>query len=96
MSSQPEPEWDDTERAWMLSLARWRTNEQCPRCGQPKYICQDPAAESTWVADLPIRCHITTAILRAQNDYLSGAAPASYPQALVWPVKRQDRANTRV
>lgn len=73
----------------MLALAKYRATEQCPRCGLPKHICQDPAAEATWTTDVPVRCHITTAILRAQHAYTEGSGQASHPQALIWPVKRQ-------
>lgn len=87
ISSQSEPEWDDTERTWMLTLQRYRANERCPRCGGPKWVCQDPEAEQTWEAGLPVRCHITTAILRAQTAYQENAGQGSHPQALTWPVK---------
>lgn len=85
VSSQPEPEWDDTERAWMIALEQYRANELCPLCGRPKSICQDPEAEFAVTVPPPTRCHITTAQRRAQQSYMEGPH-ADYPEALLWGI----------
>lgn len=47
----PEPEWDDTERAWMLALAEYERG-LCPSCGLPAEECQDPLMPTRWVAEV--------------------------------------------
>lgn len=86
VSSQPEVEWDDTERAWMLALQQWRDEELCPLCGRPKDVCQDPSAEFAFEVPPPTRCHITTALRQAQDTYMKGPH-ADHPDALLWNVK---------
>lgn len=86
VSSQAEVEWDDTEREGMLGLQRYRDTEMCPRCGSPKWLCQSPEAESQWEATLPARCHISTAMHRAQAEYGKGN-PATFPESLVWAAR---------
>ena len=83
ISSQAEVEWDDTEREGMLGLQRYRDTEVCGRCGGPKWICQASDAEHRWEATLPSRCHITTAIRRAQDEY-GRSNPAAFPEGLLW------------
>lgn len=85
VSSTPETEWDDTERAWMLALQRYRVEDLCPICGRPKSVCQAPEAEFMFDVPPPNRCHITTALRRAQKTYLD-AAHAPHPDALDWHV----------
>lgn len=72
----------------MLGLKRYRETERCPRCGGPKWICQDRAAESEWTSGPPARCHITTAVRRAQKSYRDGPHTA-HEDALVWNVTRR-------
>ena len=88
LTSQPEPEWDDTQRAGMLGLAEYRATEQCPTCGGPKWVCQAPEAETGWEAALPTRCHITTTVRRAQKAY-ADSNPAAFPEALSWGARRK-------
>ncbi len=88
VSSTPEPEWDDTQREGMLGLAEYRAAEVCPSCGGPKWICQAPDAEHEWDATLPTRCHISTAVRRAQKAY-ADANPAAFPEALSWGARRK-------
>lgn len=83
VSSRPEPEWDDTEREAMLGLQRYRDRERCPRCGGPAWICQASEAEHEWRAAVPVRCHITTAIQRAQKAYRD-LPHQPHEDALVW------------
>lgn len=80
VSSQPEAEWDDTERAWMLALDEYDAS-LCPLCGMPSEACQSPEAEDQATAGLPTRCHVTTARLQRQEGYKD----ASHPGALLWP-----------
>lgn len=68
VSSRPEVEWDETERAWMLALDEYEAG-LCPMCGLPSELCQDPSAEGRAEAGLPIRCHVTTARIQRQDEY---------------------------
>lgn len=68
MSSRPEVEWDEQERAWMLALAAHRAT-LCPLCGRPLSVCTDPASEGRWTVAPPTRCHASTAIARARKPY---------------------------
>lgn len=83
VSSQPEVEWDDTEREWMLALESWENDELCPLCGWPKDVCQDPQTENLVQVPLPTRCHITTAIKRKQEARAAGGG-GKHDDALVW------------
>lgn len=82
VASAPEPEWDDTERAWMLALEHWRTEQVCSLCGWPKAICQDPATEFAVEVPVPTRCHVTTALRRAQKARAEDKTSES--DGLVW------------
>ena len=65
-----DPEWDETERAWMLSLEAVRQREQaerCPACGGPKELCQSPDAEGQVAVDVA-RCHVSAAIQAKQRE----------------------------
>lgn len=79
VSSRPEVEWDETERAWMLALDEYDAS-LCPLCGLPRSECQDPSAENRAEAGAPIRCHVTTARIRAQE-----ADKRAESGALLWP-----------
>lgn len=89
IESVPEPEWDESQRDAMIALQRYRETEQCPKCGGPKWVCQSAEAESAYEAGDPVRCHITTAILRAQKDYSEGPH-SPHEQALLWPIRIRD------
>lgn len=67
----------------MVALARYRTDELCPLCGWPREICQ--AAETEWSLDVPLptRCHVTTAIKRAQEGRASSGG-GKQDDALLW------------
>lgn len=82
-SSRPEVEWDETEQAWMRALAEYRSEMICPSCGWPREVCQSPEAEAAVEALPPTRCHVTTAIARAQEAWRDGPN-AGYPEALLW------------
>jgi hypothetical protein len=67
----------------MLGLRRYRQTEVCPRCGGPKIVCQSPDAENAFESPPPTRCHVSTAIMRAQDAFMaSNHSPQE--QALVW------------
>ena len=84
MGSRPEPEWDDTERAWMLALEEYRTGVLCPcGCGFPKEISQAPQTEFAVSVPPPTRCHIRTALAEAQK----GSDDRPTPEALLWGVE---------
>ena len=80
VSSRPEAEWDDTERAWMLDLAAYEAT-LCPMCGLPSDVCQSPESEGLAEAGLPVRCHVSTARMQRQEEYKE----ASHAGALLWP-----------
>lgn len=80
VSSRPEAEWDDTERAWMLGLAAYEAT-LCPLCGLPSDVCQSPESEGLAEAGLPVRCHVATARMQRREEYKE----ASHAGALLWP-----------
>lgn len=82
VSSRPEVEWDETERAWMLALETWKSERLCPLCGQPREVCQAPETEFALEVPLPTRCHVTTAVRRAQEA--RAKHPGEHDDALLW------------
>lgn len=80
VSSRPEVEWDDTERAWMLGLAEYEAT-LCPLCGLPTDQCQSAAAENLAEAGIPIRCHVATARAQRTEEYKD----AKQASALLFP-----------
>ena len=80
VSSRPEAEWDDTERAWMRDLAAYEAT-LCPLCGLPSEQCQSAAAENLAYAGLPVRCHVATARTQRVEEYKD----AKHSGALLWP-----------
>lgn len=86
MSSQAEPEWDDVERDWMLALEDYRRNVLCPcGCGYPAEVSQDPMTEFRAYAG-PVRCHVRTALVRAQKDQQG----VPHPEGRLWVAKLRD------
>lgn len=83
ISSQPEVEWDQTEQDWMLAYEAWERDEVCPLCGWPKDVCQARETETLLEVPLPTRCHVTTAIKRAQ-DGRSSQGGTKHDDALLW------------
>ena len=82
VSSRPEPEWDETEREWMLALDDYRRNVLCPcGCGYPRELSQSPDVEFKLEVPAPTRCHVRTALARAQRD-----SERKFPEALLWKV----------
>lgn len=80
VSSRPEVEWDDTERAWMLGLAEYEAG-LCPLCGLPSDQCQSADAEALAEAGLPVRCHVATARAQRAEEYKD----AKQGSALLFP-----------
>lgn len=77
ISSRPEPEWDDTEREWVLALAdlrRREESERCHLCGLPKVVCRSKATENQVAVDLE-RCHVTTAMAKTRDEYAKDGMP---------------------
>lgn len=91
VTSRPEVEWDDTEREWMLALAEWEATEVCPMCGWPKDVCQARESENALEVPPPTRCHVVTAIRRAQEARQSGPA-AKHDDALIWGAQLKNPA----
>lgn len=89
ISSRPEVEWDDVEQGWMTALAKWRHDEVCPLCGWPREICQAPETEWSLEVPLPTRCHVTTAIRRAQDGRTS-AGGSKHDDALLYGARFKD------
>ena len=69
----------------MRSLAKWRDEHICPSCGWPKEICQSPEAEFGLEVPPPTRCHVTTALRRAQKAY--NEDPTANPDGLLWAAR---------
>jgi len=92
VSSRPEVEWDETEQAWMVALAAYRREEICPLCGWPREVCQ--AAETEWgvTVPAPTRCHITTAIRRAQEGR-AGSGTGKHDDALLWGAQLKSQSS---
>lgn len=88
VSSRPEAEWDDAERAWMLALDTWKTDRVCPLCGLAREVCQAPETEFALDVGLPTRCHVTTAIRRAQAA--RAKHPGEHDDALLWSAQVRD------
>jgi hypothetical protein len=85
VSSRPESEWDEEQVAWFLHLAEWEDG-RCPSCGMQKSVCQDPMAEWNIDVPAPTRCHVTTAVKRAQKGY----AKSEIPEALLFGARMRD------
>lgn len=83
VASRPEVEWDSTEQDWMLALDAWEQEELCPLCGWPREVCQARESENLLQVPAPIRCHVTTAIKRAQ-EARSAAGGNKHDDALIW------------
>lgn len=73
----------------MLALDAWEREEVCPLCGWPKDVCQAP--ETEWLLDVPLptRCHVTTAIKRAQ-EARSTEGGGKHDDALVWGARLKE------
>lgn len=65
----------------MLALQKWR-NDLCPSCGWPRSICQAPETEFRLTVPPPTRCHVTTAVDRAQRAY--SEQPGAKLGGLLW------------
>jgi hypothetical protein len=78
-TSMVEPEWDTQTRSAALALDV-HDEMLCPLCGRPSYICQ--AQDAVFHAELPIRCHATTALLVAQSK-----ADYDHERALLWSTR---------
>ncbi|MBT1171267.1 hypothetical protein [Bifidobacterium sp. SO4] len=79
-----EPEWDDTERAWMLALADYEAS-LCPSCGLPKSECSTPDAEFRIHADAHI-CWTTAHQQQALRQWREEHADSQWADALVTTV----------
>lgn len=91
VSSRPEVEWDETERAWMIALAEWESTEVCPMCGWPKDVCQARDTENNLTVPPPTRCHVVTAIRRAQEARPSSGT-SKHDDALIWAAQVKNPA----
>lgn len=72
----------------MLALAEWEASEVCPMCGWPKAICQARETENLLQVPPPTRCHVTTAIKRAQEGRAAGGG-GKHDDALIWSAAYQ-------
>lgn len=90
VASRPEAEWDDTERQWMLGLEEYRSQVLCPcGCGYPAEVSQDPMAEFRSTVGPPVRCHVRTALERAQTQYRE-SNPKALMGGLLWSAEVRD------
>lgn len=80
VSSQPEAEWDDEQRAIMAALAEYRAG-MCP-CGCGHRMSDTTAAEGTvkFSVPTPNACLARLKLAEAQKKY----AEFSSPEALLW------------
>ena len=85
--TEQEPEWDETERGWMVALTAYRMSVH-DQCGTYLPDSTGPAAEGAYRAKLPIRCHACTARMDAVATHLKGPH-ANHPEALLWQVERR-------
>lgn len=85
LSSTPESEWSEDEQGKMLALAHYEAVEKCPICGGPKSECQDPANETRYTADLPVRCFYRTAVSREHDQWRADDRPRT--EALIPQVR---------
>lgn len=70
----------------MLALQHYRDRILCPcGCGYPAEVSQDPMTEFKAYAE-PVRCHIRTALVRAQKDQKD----APNPEGRMWVAKLRD------
>lgn len=86
VSSRPEVEWDETEQDWMLAYEAWERDELCHLCGWPKEICQARETETLLEVPPPTRCHVTTAIKRAQEGRAQQGG-VKHEDALLWSAR---------
>lgn len=67
----------------MTALQAWREAHVCPMCGWPREICQARETENALEVPPPTRCHVVTAIKRAQKAR-SSAGGGQHDDALIW------------
>mgnify|MGYP005990682873 CR=1 FL=1 len=79
MTTLAEPEWDDRTRDLALAFDDW---DECPVCGGPAELCQDPERQFDWRVPEPTRCHRTTALREAQDKVTEATNP--HTNALIW------------
>lgn len=72
----------------MLALAQYRDEDLCPcGCGWPKVVSQDPMTEFR-VEVTRGRCHIRTALARAQAEY--ARTTGATPEGALWSTRIKD------
>lgn len=80
-----EPEWDDTEREWMLALDDYEST-LCPSCGMPIDQCSTPDAEFRIHADAHI-CWATAHQQAAARQWREEHPDSQWSDALVTGVR---------
>lgn len=68
VSSRPEPEWDETEQAWILALAMYRET-RCPGCGGNLNVTTKAEHEDQYKAELPLQCFRCVGFARDNDAY---------------------------
>lgn len=67
----------------MLALQHYRAELLCPcGCGWPKSVSMDPMTEWNLGEPQAFRCHIRTALVKAQRD----GKDRPVPEGLMWSV----------
>lgn len=84
VSSRPEPEWDETEQAWMLALGLYRET-RCPGCGGNLAVTTKPEYEDKYKAELALQCFRCVGFGRSHDRY--GDQP--YPGSLIHRVPQR-------
>lgn len=82
-----EVEWDEEQQAWMLAWLLYRSNVHTA-CGHYLPDATDPAAENSYVAEAPIRCHVCTERSAAYKRIEQAGNP--HPEALLFPVRKKE------
>ena len=59
----------------MHALRLFRSEDLCPVCGGPKSVCQGVMDAGAFEVPPPTRCHLTTAIDLAAEQYRESKVP---------------------
>lgn len=74
VSSQPEAEWDDQQRGWMLALRMYRAS-LCPGCSGDLAVTTASENEGGYQPEPPLECYRCVAFARSH-----AAVAKDYPQ----------------
>lgn len=90
VASVPEPEWDETQRAWLLALSAYEA-DTCQGCrGQLSETTgqDDEGRPVRYQVDDPHRCRQCTALAVAQREAQKAERPDEPASALLYSAHR--------